>query len=481
MRIVLGYPSLETDGRGLLHISQNRQSKYTSVAEEAAIFPCVMAWAATMLKQAGHEVVWQDGPASGLPWVAQLQELVRVRPDLVVWEVKTPSALRAYMAVNALKQALPGTIVVLVGDHVTALPEEALAQSSCDFAVTGGDYDFALKSMLKGWPIDGDRIVRFPTDTKLDVLPTIDRELCNWKLYSRMGNYLYRPGTHGYSARDCWWRSGGGCTFCSWTNTFKNYRQLSVDQFMADVESAHGLGAREYFDDAGTWAPPGAWASNALRKLQDFNDNRRHQRARLRLGCNDRPGARGPDDYRQMAAAGFRFILYGLESANLATLQKINKGQHAEDMRNAAKWASEAGLQPHLTVMFGYPWESKEDAQRTVALVQELFNKGHANSMQATLLMPYPGTALFKQAQTESWLLTNDWNRYTMNECILRCPMSHGEVLEKIRDCYKAAVTPRYLLRKVVTIRTKDDFQFLWRGLKFWAGHLRDFTAQHPH
>ena len=177
-----------------------------------------------------------------------------------------------------------------------------------------------------------------------------------------------------------------------------------------------------------------------------------------------------------MAASGFRFILYGLESANLNTLQRINKGQHAEDMRNAAKWASDAGLQPHLTVMFGYPWETQADAATTVSLVHELFNRGWANSMQATLLMPYPGTALFRQAEQEGWLLTKDWGRYTMNECILKCPMTHDEVLEKIRDCYRAAVTPRYILKKVLTVRTRDDLRFFWRGFRFWFGHLTDFS-----
>lgn len=475
MRIVLGYPSLD-DPRGFVQVGQNRQSKIFSVGEEAAIFPCVMAWAATMLKQAGHDVVWYDGPAEGVTWEHQLKGLVAWQPDLVCWEVKTPSAPRAYLAVKALKEALPSTIVVLVGDHVTALPQEALEATGA-IILTGGDYDFALQDLVAAWPASNHpHIYHKATDTKLDVLPLIDRELCRWKDYSRMGNYLYRPGTHGYSARDCWWRSGGGCTFCSWTNTFKNYRQLSVDQFMADVESAHGLGAREYFDDAGTWAPPGRWFDEATTRLLAFNRGERHWRARMAIGCNDRPGARNREAYQQMAHAGFRFILYGLESANLETLQRINKGQKAEDMRNAAKWASEAGLQPHLTVMFGYPWETKGDAEATVSLVRDLFDRGWANSMQATLLMPYPGTALFRQAETEGWLLTKDWNRYTMNECILKCPMSHGEVLEQIRDCYKAAVTPRYILKKILTVRTRDDLRFFYRGFKFWAGHLTDFN-----
>ena len=479
MRIVIGYPSLD-DPRGFVQVGQNRQSKIFSVGEEAAIFPCVMAWAATLLKQDGHEVIWQDGPAEGQRWPEQLTELQRLRPDLVCWEVKTPSALRTYEAVKQLKASCPETVVVLLGDHVTALPTEPfefLPEIAGLIVSQGGDYDFSLTRIVAEQGKHG--LVNYGTGHSLSSLPSIDRTLCQWKLYSRMGNYLYRPGTHGYSARDCWWRHEGGCTFCSWTNTFKNYRQLSVDQFMADVESAHALGAREYFDDAGTWAPPGKWFDSATELLSRFNKWAPHWRARIAVGCNDRPGARRLRDYQRMFMAGFRFILYGLESANLDTLQRINKGQHAEDMKNAAKWASEAGLHPHLTVMFGYPFESKVEAANTVALVQELFNKGWANSMQATLLMPYPGTALFKEAQEKGWLLTRDWNRYTMNECILKCPMSHEEVLEKIRECYKAAVTPRYILKKVLTIRTRDDLRFFWRGFKFWWGHLKDFAYGH--
>ena len=62
-----------------------------------------------------------------------------------------------------------------------------------------------------------------------------------------------------------------------------------------------------------------------------------------------------------------------------------------------------------------------------------------------------------------------------MNECILKGPMSHTEVLETIRDCYKAAVTPRYILKKVMTVRTRDDLRFFYRGFRFWLGHLTDF------
>jgi len=125
--------------------------------------------------------------------------------------------------------------------------------------------------------------------------------------------------------------------------------------------------------------------------------------------------------------------------------------------------------------MLGYPWESKADVERTISLIKELFDKGWANSMQCTLLMPYPGTALFREAQEKGWLLTTDWSLYTMGQRILNCPLTDQEVLDAIQQCYRAAVTPKYVLRKVINIRTKDDFRFLWRGLRFLLGHLTDF------
>jgi len=58
-----------------------------------------------------------------------------------------------------------------------------------------------------------------------------------------------------------------------------------------------------------------------------------------------------------MARAGFRFILYGLESANQKTLDLLSKGVTERDQIETCKMASDAGLDRHPTIMFGYLWE----------------------------------------------------------------------------------------------------------------------------
>ena len=101
------------------------------------------------------------------------------------------------------------------------------------------------------------------------------------------------------------------------------------------------------------------------------------------LGCNMRIGA--DVDFKMMKDAGFRMLLYGIESANQSTLDRIKKGVNADDYVKTIKAASQAGLEPHIAVMLGFPWESKDEERKTVDLVTYLLRKGYARTAQASV------------------------------------------------------------------------------------------------
>ena len=61
MRIAIAYPPLKSE-KGVALLIQNRQFQWFS--RPTYIFPVVPATAATMLKQAGHEVLFLDGIAA---------------------------------------------------------------------------------------------------------------------------------------------------------------------------------------------------------------------------------------------------------------------------------------------------------------------------------------------------------------------------------------------------------------------------------
>lgn len=492
LKVMIAYPPVPTE-KGVPLLSQNRQFQYFH--NPTFIYPVIPAWAATLLKAHGYQVVWADGIAEQRSPAEFAAMFDRERPDLVAMEVKTPIVKRYWRWIDELKTAFPDTIYVLMGDHVTALPEESLEQSAVDIVLTGGDFDWALLNLAnhlsRGEALEGGFYYRDDSGQvvttgkfqshEITDLPMIDRELTKWRLYaSHNGNFKYTPGTYTMVGRDCWWRKDGGCTFCSWTTTFPKFRARTPQQLLDEVGHLISLGVREIFDDTGTF-PVGHW-------LQEFCHGmiERGYHKQVKFGCNMRPGALTQAEYDLMGQAGFRFILFGLESANKRTLDLINKGQKENAMWESARMAKRAGLDPHVTCMVGYPWETKEEAQKTIRLTKELFARGWIDTLQATIVIPYPGTQLFRQCEEHGWLRTRDWDRYDMREPVMTCPIPDAEVLELTQGIYKSFLTPRFVLRKLLSVRSWDDVKFLWRGVKYVVGHLLDFskkqlTSQGPH
>ena len=63
MKILIGYPPTISE-KGTATLGQNRQFQWFN--NPSLIFPVVMATAATMLKQKGHKVLWQDCVAASV-------------------------------------------------------------------------------------------------------------------------------------------------------------------------------------------------------------------------------------------------------------------------------------------------------------------------------------------------------------------------------------------------------------------------------
>ncbi len=452
MRIALCYPPIPSP-KGTPLLSQNRQFQWFN--RPTAIYPVVPASAATLLRAHGHEVLWLDGIARGMTPEAHWRALEAWRPDAVFLETKTPVVRFHWAWVRELKRRLPGCLAVMGGDHVTALPEETRREAPVDALLRGGDYDFALLGWAEGReaPVD------------LAALPRIDRALTRWRDYAfRNGNFLRTPGAYVMSARDCW---HGRCAFCSWAALYPIYRVRPVGDVLDELEGLAALGAREVMDDAGS-QPTGAWLRAFCEGLLSRGLHRR-----LRIDCNQRFGALTAEDYRLMRRAGYRMVLFGVESANQATLDRLGKGLTVAQAEEGARLASEAGLDVHVTLMFGYPWESAEEARRTAAFGRALLRRGHAASLQATWLVPYPGTPLFRELQASGGLLTEDWDAYDMRGPVMRCPLSEAETKALIAHAYRGHLQPAALLRQARRMAAHPAY--LLKAARALLAHLRDF------
>jgi anaerobic magnesium-protoporphyrin IX monomethyl ester cyclase len=446
--------------KGVALLTQNRQFQWFS--HPTYIFPVVPATAATMIKKAGHEVLFLDGIAAELSEAEFERRLADFRPDFVVLETKTPVVKRHWAWIDA-----HGYRTVLVGDHVTALPEESLAACKVHAVIPGGDWDYGLLDFIAAGCPAGVR--PFALRDSIADAPWIDRDLVHWELYAKKnGNFRRTPGTYIMSGRDCW---HGKCTFCSWTTLYPRYRVRNAVDVVDEIEMlVTKYGVKEIMDDSGSF-PVGGWLTTFCEEMI-----RRGLPKKVRIDCNMRFGRLTSDDYRLMRRAGFQFVLFGVESANQVTLDRFCKALKVEDVVAGAQAATEAGLDVHLTFMFGHAWEGPEEIANTVRLARNLLAKGWAKTLQCTLTIPYPGTPLFKELQAADGLTTLDWDEYDMRRAITKTPLvAEEEIKRAIREVYRGFLQPAALWH--VFRRNLFDLKFYWRGLGYLFGHLLDFKG----
>ena len=462
MRIAIAYPPFKSE-KGVALLTQNRQFQWFS--RPTYIFPVVPATAATMLKKAGHEVLFLDGIASELSPEAFDAKLSEFAPDIVVLETKTPVVKRHWRWIE--EHASLGAKFILVGDHVTALPDESIEKPGVWAVIPGGDWDFGLIDFIAAGCPKG--IQPFALKDSIADAPWIDRDLVHWELYAeKNGNFRRKPGTYIMSGRDCW---HGKCTFCSWTTLYPRYRVRKVKDVVDEIEFlVSKYGVKEIMDDSGSF-PVGQWLTDFCNEMISRGLNKK-----VRIDCNMRFGRLTLDDYKLMRKAGFQFVLFGVESANQETLDRFCKALKVEDVEKGAKWATEAGLDVHVTFMFGHAWEGPKEIAKSVALARRLLAKGWAKTLQCTLTIPYPGTPLFKELKANDGLATLDWDEYDMRRAITKTPLvSEDEIKCAIRKVYRGFLQPAALWH--LFCRNLFNFAFYYRGLRYLIGHLLDFKG----
>lgn len=335
------------------------------------VFPCHLAAYATYLRNEGHEVIWEN-PNFDLPFYKYF------RDDRII-------------------------------------EQEAR------------DYEDKFN------PANFDKVIKndFQIDIPFENLPFPDRTFTDaknkrWQSY---GNYKYHPATHMMASNLCWW---GKCVFCVDTLKLQQGEKRGIRDVSHVLEEIDDLihgGYRECFDDSGTF-PIGDWLDNFCHEMLKKGRNKK-----IVLGCNMKPISEKVVPFKLMKEAGFRFILVGVESANQQTIDKIRKGQDSEKVIENLKAMNDAGLEVHLTSMFGYEWETHEDAMRTVNLVHYLLKKGIVKTAQASVYSP-------PRTQPD--------------------PNSPGhKYIPKIYEAYRS---PEFWMRKVMDLRQWEDFTYLLRG-----------------
>lgn len=442
----------------------SRSQRSPAVIKSGTLYyPIWLAYATGVLEQAGHDCRLIDAPAKGYSLETVLSLAQAFRPQLVVMDTSTPSIYGDAAVAAALKDAVPGACVVLVGTHPTALPEETLGLSPKIDAVTRREYDHTLRELaevLEGGgepsgvlglsyrrPGDG-AIAHNPTRPlirNLDELPFVSAV---YKKHLRIEDYFYSITPHPVvtivTGRGCPYR----CTYCLYPQTMHGhgYRYRSVESVveeMAYIARAFPQAQQIFLED-------------------DTLTVNRKRCVELSEGLIDRgvkvgwtANSRADVDYqtlKKMKQAGCRLLCVGFESASQQILDNIQKRITVDRFRQFARDAKRAGVMVHGCFMFGCPGETRETMEATLQLAKELA----PDTAQFFPLMVYPGTAAYRWAKEEGHLATEDFSRWLTPEgqhnAVVSRPDLRAEDLVAFADYARRSfyLRPRYVLGKLV-------------------------------
>lgn len=495
MKISVSYPPIINALGQKAMVSQNRNVQFFK--KPTYLLPVIHAQAATWLNNIGYEVIWDDGNSQLKDFETWFEDLKRHNPDVIVFESTTPVMKFYWNLIDKYKQFNPNCIIILTGFHSMRKPVESLENSCVDIVIKSNHIDFILVRILENikknpdWrnslTVEG-LAIRVNSDVirdtgnfvqvePLDNSPTIDRDLVSWKNYAyENGNFLRTPGTYATSVvRDCMF---GKCTFCRYNGPELTFSKMSISKSVDEYQKLiDEYAVREIFDDSGVWYR----GKEAQEFASEIIKRNLHKRGTY-FGINTRFEYLDEDTIKKLAAANFRFILLGLEAADNYTLNRLNKGYQIEHVEKNLKLMTKYGLHPHLTIMVGYYWQTKEQLDLTVETVKKLMYKGLARTLQVTLCTPLDFTPYHQECIDKNVLLTSDYDDFDMSKIIVKTPIPHNEYYKAVRKLYAISYSPRFLLRQILFLFSfrKRDWEFIFiygiRALRRVRQHIFNLT-----
>ncbi|HWQ14901.1 MAG TPA: radical SAM protein [Roseiflexaceae bacterium] len=178
------------------------------------------------------------------------------------------------------------------------------------------------------------------------------------------------------TARGCYF---GKCAFCNvgyGEREFSLMRTEMLASQMLDLKQRYGVRQIFFSDEALT--------PRTLRELAQVLS--RDGTPLLWGGCARFERPLTGELLQQMYAGGCRMILFGLESASEAIMQRMVKGTTLEHMHRILRESTAAGIWNHTFFFFGFPGETLEDAQRTVDFLYEHQEHIHSAAFGTFLL-----------------------------------------------------------------------------------------------
>jgi len=119
--------------------------------------------------------------------------------------------------------------------------------------------------------------------------------------------------------------------------------------------------------------------------------------------------------FRGLKETGCTHVAFGSESGSQRILDLIHKDITVDDILRSARLSHAHGIKGRYQWMTGIPGETREDALKTVRLIDDVSRINAQSAHSLELYLPYPGNELFDMACKAGWRPPKnieDWGVY---------------------------------------------------------------------
>ncbi len=381
----------------------------------APVEPLGILYLAACLLKAGHKVRIGDLTADSYDKKIFLSDIEDSKYDIIGFSCRTASYSATLRIIQDMRSLTYKPIILMGGNHPTALPELTLNDVPGCIVVRGEGEITVVEligqlerfgtihslSSIKGLSYKlNDKVLHNPEReliADLDTLPFPARHLLNIDKYN--WKIADNPAVNVLSSRGCPFN----CIYC-FKSIFKNkIRYRSAENIITELKEVKDRFGRDgvYFvDDHFTF--DNSRLDKFFRLLKESNLN-------IKWRCLTRVD--GFDDVKfleRMKENGCDTIIFGAESGDADTLIRIRKGITLEQSRKTILAAQKSGINLKVNFMLGFPWETYQSVYNTIKFAADFppFIKEYA----FYFVTPFPGTQMWEQYCYDSKF---EWKDFT--------------------------------------------------------------------
>jgi radical SAM superfamily enzyme YgiQ (UPF0313 family) len=153
----------------------------------------------------------------------------------------------------------------------------------------------------------------------------------------------------------------------------EGFRTMQVDQIIEEIQFLKGKYNTRYFHFTDESYPPALFRKLSQRLIEEELDIVWTTHMRFEETLLDE------QVWKDAHASGCRYLHFGYESGNQRVLKLMDKATKLDAIQANLRMSSEAGIWNHIMGFFGFPGETKEEAEESKRFVHK--NRAHIHSL----------------------------------------------------------------------------------------------------